>query len=928
MVYTFPSGPMCSDFNLDGTGHRELANVGQEILSLLVDEDLLFISYTTGSYDDMRIQSIQKETGEFIDLETYHNSSAPSAVAPTFRRMFGTTIGLSPADTLYYDYNTDGTLLPRRDGPYHGDHPVGSQHWVSPGQTLLVSDAGAMYHPNNLVFRKQIYPPTVYSQVRISDVIFYGEQPIILWDGRITAYDGALTARGEIIPDLAPDRIFLSGSDLLAFTDTEYGIVIETYPLNLLHLPSPTQAIDPLGLSYVPNSAFVGSGDILYLLSKQHNSIFRWSFTTRTYMPSITLSAVPKSITYTPVDNRIYLAYPGGRVTMIRLDISTTEQPFIVLPGEPTALIGCGETLFAAYTVNEGFNQTFFHATFSPSGANISTITGSYSQSWAWNEATRRLFYRRNFLSPSPLMWENVLEDGTFGSSFVGPVGAEYPILSVQADGTRVLISSGQMYNGDTFTALPGLPFFVVSATWAGDSLYSIRAYAGAARVERYNAANSVTGTRDIPGSPKFLLAYSGGLAAITDNSGKPRITLLDLNLNVTAAPPTAAFSGDPRSGDHPLEVQFTNLSTGATSYLWDFGDGQTSNAENPSHTYTSPGAYTVKLVASSSGGQDGRLDERFIVTNPWTVSFTTTSKISETPASITFTAITRGGSTTGYTWDFGDGQTGQGEQAAHVYTQPGSYTVSVTASGPGGQTIHTEPGYVTVTPFAAHFTASQDFGPAPLFVQFSNTTAGEEENDYLWTFGDGEISTERNPNHIYASRGTYTVSLDASGPYGTDTAEMEIRAGYGSYLPSVLLPVYTRPGHYDFNACQPFHLYAGGYDTGMMTECVTSIDVRSDGQIQANFSWRWQKNPYITECLIKYPDTTNTNMYLTDGAGLRYNHTDTGGYAENYVCMNSNQTYEGWFLFPPARSNRTVYSFHDDDNAIVLAPLSIPAGE
>ncbi len=69
-------------------------------------------------------------------------------------------------------------------------------------------------------------------------------------------------------------------------------------------------------------------------------------------------------------------------------------------------------------------------------------------------------------------------------------------------------------------------------------------------------------------------------------------------------APPKANFSAVPRSGDAPLQVDFVNESTGViTSWLWRFGDGTTSTAESPNHTYNSPRTYTAKLTVSGPGG-------------------------------------------------------------------------------------------------------------------------------------------------------------------------------------------------------------------------------------------------------------------------------------------------------------------------------------
>jgi PKD repeat protein len=74
-----------------------------------------------------------------------------------------------------------------------------------------------------------------------------------------------------------------------------------------------------------------------------------------------------------------------------------------------------------------------------------------------------------------------------------------------------------------------------------------------------------------------------------------------------TPTPPTASFTASPTSGNAPLTVNFTNTSNGdpTPSYVWDFGDGQTSTATSPSHIYTSQGSYIVKLTASSGGVSD-----------------------------------------------------------------------------------------------------------------------------------------------------------------------------------------------------------------------------------------------------------------------------------------------------------------------------------
>ena len=77
---------------------------------------------------------------------------------------------------------------------------------------------------------------------------------------------------------------------------------------------------------------------------------------------------------------------------------------------------------------------------------------------------------------------------------------------------------------------------------------------------------------------------------------------------------PVANFSADPTEGYAPLTVQFTDLSTNTpTSWLWDFGDGETSTEENPEHTYNEAGIYTVTLTATNGGGSDDEVKEDYI---------------------------------------------------------------------------------------------------------------------------------------------------------------------------------------------------------------------------------------------------------------------------------------------------------------------------
>jgi len=240
--------------------------------------------------------------------------------------------------------------------------------------------------------------------------------------------------------------------------------------------------------------------------------------------------------------------------------------------------------------------------------------------------------------------------------------------------------------------------------------------------------------------------------------------------------PPDAAFTPDKTSGDVPLQVQFTNQSKGQIiSYEWDFGDSQSSTEANPIHTFTDAGTYTVILTVIGPGGQE-TAQATITVTKPPdapTAAFTQDKTSGDTPLAIQFTDQSQG-QITSYAWSFGDGATSTDQSPSHTFTTAGSYNVRLTVSGPGGSnsaevTINaTQP---VAVPDAA-FTQDVSSGTAPLSVQFTDQSSGQNLM-YTWDFGDNVgMSNEVNPQYTYNNPGSYTVTLNVSNSSGSDTAQ------------------------------------------------------------------------------------------------------------------------------------------------------------
>jgi PKD repeat protein len=250
--------------------------------------------------------------------------------------------------------------------------------------------------------------------------------------------------------------------------------------------------------------------------------------------------------------------------------------------------------------------------------------------------------------------------------------------------------------------------------------------------------------------------------------------------------PPVAAFTGSPTSGTRPLTVNFTDQSTGTiSSWLWDFGDSGSSNAQNPSHIYTSDGTYTVILTVSGLGGNDSETKVNYISVStppPPVADFSGSPTNGYYPLTVNFTDLSTGQINT-WSWTFGDGGTSTLTSPSHIYQSLGVFTVSLTVTGYGGSDTETKVNYITTsTPTLpnADFTASQTTGYAPLTVNFTDQSTGIV-TAWSWTFGDGGTSTAQNPSHIYNDAGTYTVSLTASNGGGSDN---ETKTNYITVYP------------------------------------------------------------------------------------------------------------------------------------------------
>lgn len=304
----------------------------------------------------------------------------------------------------------------------------------------------------------------------------------------------------------------------------------------------------------------------------------------------------------------------------------------------------------------------------------------------------------------------------------------------------------------------------------------------------------------DVGGRVTSSPAVADGVVYIGSGDGNVyAIGTLPLN------PPVTDFSANVTSGDAPLDVEFTDTSTGVvTTRYWDFGDGNTAWANETlavTHTYTFPGTFTVSLTAGNIDAQATKTKTDYIQVSPsgrppaaW---FTASPMSGYGPLAVRFTDRTKG-TPVAWQWDFGDGNTSTEQNPVHTYATPGTYTPMLTAFNSGGSSaytsfvwVRTKPVIPTFTPTPtitprptippipgfppiAFFAMNKSVGSAPLTVQF-NDMSFRGPDSWEWNFGDGETSIMRNPVHTFAHPGTYPVSLSVENANGRSTTSRNV---------------------------------------------------------------------------------------------------------------------------------------------------------
>ncbi|WP_298369991.1 PKD domain-containing protein [uncultured Lutibacter sp.] len=248
-----------------------------------------------------------------------------------------------------------------------------------------------------------------------------------------------------------------------------------------------------------------------------------------------------------------------------------------------------------------------------------------------------------------------------------------------------------------------------------------------------------------------FISCYDNGYEEFVPPTG-----------NVNNIQPNTLFTTS-TSADNNLSLVFRSYSTDAASYLWDFGDDNTSNEANPDYTYSKGGLYTVKLTTTSSDGLIA-VDSSYVA--PISVDFNFSSIDTE----VTFENLTTGASK--LVWNFGDGEIVEWNvedteddadfNPVYIYKSDETVEATLTATNFLGVEVSVSK---NIEGLVLSTVPDFDFKARGFDVEFTDSSILAVSHS--WDFGDGNTSTDINPTHTFGAEGTYDVVLTTTNAAG-----------------------------------------------------------------------------------------------------------------------------------------------------------------
>lgn len=825
---------------------------------LIIDPTVIFATFTGSSFDNFGFTATYDAAGNFYAGGIVSNSNGGTGYPTTtgaFQVTFGGGSGLFPCDMAISKFNPVGNALVYSTyiGGLGNDQP----------HSMVVDTAG------NLIIAGRSFSNNYPRTTNAYDTSHNGGADIVVT--KLNAAGSALIG-STYVGGSGDDGVNVSANPSTRANlmhnhgdDARSEVIIDK--LGNIYVAASTQSSN-FPIQNATQSSNAGAQDaVIFKLSSTVTSLL-WS----TYMggsandaayvlaldtaqTSLYVAGGTASSNFPMPAGGFWPTYQGGTVDgfLLRFQNGPTypvqngtfvgqgsyDQCYGVQVDLQNNVYVMGQTIGGTFPVSAGVysnpNSSQFIAKFASTLA-----TKTYSTVFGSGTSTEANISPVAFLVDT---CENVYISG-WGGALAGTSGTSTVNLPVTNDAQQAGTDGNDFY----FIVLSKDAASLLYGTFLGAVNVQEHVDGGTSRFDRngvvYQAICGGCGGGSFPTTP--------GSWSTTNGSSNCNLVAVKIAFNLGSV--DANFTVSPSNkGCPPFAVTFNNTSTNATNYNWSFGPGQGgSTAVSPTHTYTTPGTYLVRLIATNPNAchtVDTAYATIIVDTNKITSNFSFKVLDSCGPYRVQFTNTSIYGSTPGapgftkFKWSFGDGQNSTlGTPGIHTYPDTGTYTVQLIMTD---STACNSPDTITKTVRITNVRVKVGFNaPDSICVSsgvlFSNMS--QNATDVHWNFGDGQTSTSGSPVHTYAATGTFTVTMAANNPLScnkTDTVRKQIKIKslpVANFNHSPIIPVPNMPIQF----------------TNLSTNAVSYIWAFGDGtgSIEKDPSHQYRRSGTYTVCL------------------------------------------------------------------------------
>jgi gliding motility-associated-like protein len=261
--------------------------------------------------------------------------------------------------------------------------------------------------------------------------------------------------------------------------------------------------------------------------------------------------------------------------------------------------------------------------------------------------------------------------------------------------------------------------------------------------------------------NPSYTYSSSGSFSVLLKGqSNDGCVDSIRKDIYVKASPNLSFTQSNVCLGNTMSFVNSSSILKGSIdTYSWSFGDGSlTDNNESPTYTYALDNSFTVELVGKSDLGCKDVLTKTVEVYADVTTLFSTSDTVCLGTTNYFENTTTSNSTQVSYAWSFGDGSTSTLKDPSYTYLSSGTFYVSLVSTTENGCTSNLLDSVLVVSVPPASFNFSNEcFGDS---TEFTNTTQDLILYAMNWQFGDGSISSDVHPKHLFTSASTNSVTL------------------------------------------------------------------------------------------------------------------------------------------------------------------------